>query len=114
MVEYLLDSLKSYKVICYFSEKDFDADKTVRYSKLRKGMAKKYEGFGPIEIPANPRADLSIQERKEFEGKMKLENKLIETISSSYSKVLQGLSKAIISGPRSGSHKKCYTRIFKL
>ena len=71
-----------------FSEKDFDADKTVWYSKLQKEMGKKYEGFGPIEIPANPRADSSIQEKKEFEGKIKLENKLTNT---SNNKVLQGV-----------------------
>ena len=68
MVKYLLDSLKRYKVMCEFSEKDFDAGKTVRYGKLRKEIGEKYEGFGPIEIPVNPRVDLSIQERKEFEG----------------------------------------------
>ena len=43
MIEYLLDSLKRYKVMCSFSRKDFDADKTVQNSKLRKEMAKKYE-----------------------------------------------------------------------
>ena len=66
MVEYLLDSLKIYKVMCDFSGKNFDAVKIWR---------KKYEGFGPIKTPANPRADLSIPVRKEFEGKIKLENK---------------------------------------
>ena len=30
MVEYLLDSLRRYKVMCDFSGKDFDADKTVQ------------------------------------------------------------------------------------
>ena len=74
--------------MCEFSEKDFDDDKTVLYCKQRKEVAKKYEGFGPIEIPANPRTDLAIQERKEFEGKIKLENKLIDT---SNNKVLQGV-----------------------
>ena len=87
-VVYLLDSLKWYKVMCDFSEKDFDDDKPVQYWNQRKEMAKKYEGFGPIEIPAYPRADLSIQERKEFEGKIKLENKLID---KSTNKVLQGV-----------------------
>ena len=58
----------------------------IQYSKLRKEMAKKYESFGPIETPANPRADLSFQERKEFEGKIKLENKLIDT---GYNRVLR-------------------------
>ena len=48
-------------------------------------MAEKYEGFGPTETPANPRADLSIHERKEFEGKIELENKLIGT---GYNRVL--------------------------
>ena len=86
MVEHLLDSLRRYKVICDFSGKDFDADKTVQYSKLRKEMAKKYEGFGPVETTINPRADLSIQESKEYGGKIKLENKLIDT---SYNRVLQ-------------------------
>ena len=61
-VEYLLHSLKRYKVMCDFSGKDFDADKTFQYKKLQKQMAKKYEGFGPIETAANPRADLSIHE----------------------------------------------------
>ena len=55
--------------MCDFSEKAFDADKTVQYSKLQKEMAKKYESFGATETPANPRADLSIHEKKEFEGK---------------------------------------------
>ena len=41
MVEHLLDSLRRYKVICDFSGQDFDAEKTVQYSKLRKEMAKK-------------------------------------------------------------------------
>ena len=45
-------------------------------------MAKKYEDLRPVEIPANPRADLLIQKRKEFEGKIKLENKLIDTSSN--------------------------------
>ena len=45
-------------------------------------MAKKYEDLRPIEIRANPRADLLIQKRKEFEGKIKLENKLIDTSSN--------------------------------
>ena len=35
--------------MCDFSGKDFDADKTVQYSKLQKEMGKKYEGFGPVE-----------------------------------------------------------------
>ena len=51
-------------------------------------MRKKYEGFSPTEIPANPRVDLSIQERKEFEEKIKLENKLINT---SNNKVFHGV-----------------------
>ena len=46
MVEYSLDSLKRYKVMCDFSEREFDTDETVRHSKLRKEMGKKYEGTG--------------------------------------------------------------------
>ena len=88
MVENLLDSLKTYKVTYDFSGKDFDADKTVHYSKLRNEMAKKYKSLAPIETPANPRADLSIQERKEFEEKIKLENKLIDIV---YNRILQGV-----------------------
>ena len=68
-------------------------------------MTKKYEGFGLIEAPANPRADLSIQERKEFEGKIKLENKLLTQVSIEFFKAL---SKAIVSGTGSGSHKMLY------
>ena len=39
-------------------------------------MPKYYESISPVQTPANPRADLLVQERKEFEGKTKLENKL--------------------------------------
>ena len=46
MVEYSLDSLKRYKVMCDFSERKFDTDETVRHSKLRKEMGKKDEGTG--------------------------------------------------------------------
>ena len=72
--------------MCEFSEKDFDADKTVQYSKLRKEMAKIYGGFGPVKTLAKPRAVLSIQKRKKFEGEIKLENKLIDT---GYNRVLE-------------------------
>ena len=75
-------------------------------------MAKKYEGFGPVETTINPRADLSIQESKEYGEKIKLENKLIDT---GYNRVLQkvkilrqAFSKAIVSGTRSGSHRMVY------
>ena len=51
--------------------------------KLQKEIKKRYEGFDLAETPANPRADLSIQERKEFERKLKQENKLIDTCYSS-------------------------------
>ena len=40
IVEYLLDSLKRYKVIGRFSGKDFAAEKIVQYSKQRKEMPK--------------------------------------------------------------------------
>ena len=62
--------------MCDFFGKNFDTDKTIQYSKLRKEMAKKDEAFGPIKTPTNARADLSIEERKKFEEKIKLENKL--------------------------------------
>ena len=36
--------------------------------KLQKKLKKRYEGFDPVETPANPRADLLVQDKKEFEG----------------------------------------------
>ena len=60
------------------SGKDFDVDKIVHYSKQRKEIPKWDESISPVQTPANPRADLLIQERKEFEGKIKLENKLTD------------------------------------
>ena len=41
-------------------------------------MPKQHESISPVQTPANPRADLLIQDRKEFEGKIKLENKLTD------------------------------------
>ena len=36
--------------------------------KLQKKLKKRYEGFDPVETPANPRANLLVQDKKEFEG----------------------------------------------
>ena len=36
--------------------------------KTAKKLKKRYEGFDPVETPANPRADLLVQDKKEFEG----------------------------------------------
>ena len=36
--------------------------------KLQKELKKRYEGFDPVETPANPRANLLVQDKKEFEG----------------------------------------------
>ena len=58
-----------------------------------------------MKISANPRADLWTQETKRFEGKIKLENKLIDAITIEF---FEGLSKAIVTGTRSGSHKMFY------
>ena len=41
-------------------------------------MPKQHASISPVQTPANPRADLLIQERKEFEGKIKLENKFTD------------------------------------
>ena len=60
------------------SGKDFNVDKIAQYSKQRKEIPKQHESISPVQTPANPRADLLIQERKEFEGKIKLENKLTD------------------------------------
>ena len=60
------------------SGKDFDVDKIVQYSKHRKEMPKQNESISPIQTPVSPRADLLIQERKEFRGKLKLENELTD------------------------------------
>ena len=71
--------------------------------KLQKEMKKRYKGFDPVEIPGSLGTDLSIQESKEFEGKIKLEHKLQKV------KILgQGLSLAFLSAIRSGSHKTVY------
>ena len=61
-----------------FSGKDFDIDKIVQYSKHGKEIPKWHESISPVQTPANPRADLLIRERKEFGGKLKLENKLTD------------------------------------
>ena len=80
-------------------------------TKKRKGK-KKYEDFDPTETPVNPKADLSIQGRKEYEGKIKLENKVID---SRCNRVLQkvkihqeGLSTAFVSGARRENHKMAF------
>ena len=36
--------------------------------KTAKKLKKRYEGFDPVETPANPRANLLVQDKKEFEG----------------------------------------------
>ena len=67
IVEYFLDSLKRCKVIGGLSGKNFDAGKIFQYSKQRKETPKQHESISTVQTPANPRAELLIQERKEFE-----------------------------------------------
>ena len=52
--------------MCDFSGKNFDADKTVQYSKLQNEMAKKYKSFSPNKTSTNQ--DL-IQQMKDLRGK---------------------------------------------
>ena len=66
------------------SGKDFDVDKIVQYSKHRKEMPKQNESISLVQTPANPRTDLLIQERKEFRGKIKLENELTTEVATTY------------------------------
>eukprot|EP00794_Sanderia_malayensis_P008482 gene8482-9386_t len=115
MLAHLLQALMNYKVQCEFSNKDFDADKTFQYSQLRKEMAKKFrEGFGPESVsePPKPQIEMTKEERQEYESKIKAENNLI---GKGYNRILQkvkairqGFSKVLISGTRSGSHKRVY------
>ena len=83
--------------------------------KAHKETKKKYEGFDAFENPTNPRADLTIQGKKKYEVKIKLENKLID---SGCNRVFQkvkilrhGLSTAFVSGTRSGSQSVCRDKI---
>ena len=77
-------------------------------------MAKKYEDLRPIEIPANPRADLLIQERKKFEGKIKLENKLIDTSNNNVLQRVINCYQKQWYQIQEGGVTKCYINIFKL
>ena len=80
-------------------------------------MAKKYEGFGQIEIPTNPRADLSIQKMKEFEGKIKLKNELIDTGCNRRFKKGRFLNKGYLKQlyqVKEVGVTKCYIGILKL
>ena len=38
-----------------------------KQKKTAKKLKKRYEGFDPVENPANPRTDLLVQDKKEFE-----------------------------------------------
>ena len=65
--------------MCEFSGNDFDEMlKLFRTVYCKKKMAKRYESVRRVQTPAMPRADSSIQERKEFERKIKLEIKLTD------------------------------------
>ena len=50
MIEFMLEVLRKYKVLCDYNGTDFDADKTVQYSSLIKTKTKNFEGFRPIEL----------------------------------------------------------------
>ena len=80
--------------------------------KLQKEMKKRYGSFDPFETPANLRSDLSIQGRKEYEGKIKIENKLIDSgcngVLQKVKILRQGLSTAFVSGTRSRIHKMVF------
>ena len=69
IVEYLLDSPQRYNVMYDFSGKDFDAGKTVQYSKLPKEMAKSMKVL--VQLKLLPTQELIYQFRREsnFRGK---------------------------------------------
>ena len=69
MIEYLLDSLKRYKVMFNFSRKDFDADKTVQNSKLRKEIAKMYEALPQLKLPLTQELIYRFSRRRNLRGK---------------------------------------------
>lgn len=59
MTEYSLKLLKSCKITCDYSGTDFDADKHQQYQHVRKEIAKKYKGFGPLDAIGRSNHDLS-------------------------------------------------------
>ena len=67
-------------------------------SKLRKEIAKKYEGFCPIKIFANPRADLSIQLIYQFRTGTNLRGKKIKKSSI---ELFKGSFETTVSGTKS-------------
>ena len=66
------------------SGKDFDVDKIAQYSKQRKEIPKQHESISPVQTPANPRAELLIQERKQFEGKKTQKISSLTEVTTTY------------------------------
>ena len=66
------------------SGKDFNVDKIAQYSKQRKEIPKQHESISPVQTPANPRAELLIQERKQFDGKKTQKISSLTEVTTTY------------------------------
>ena len=79
MIENLIKSIETYKAMMEYQGKDFDADKTVQYGKVRKMMAEIYEEelFGLAEDPVLPEnfCTLSKEEQSEIRKKNAVKKK---------------------------------------
>ena len=120
-VHNLIKCLASYKAVCMYEGKDFNADKPKLYECLREEMAQIYQDepnyFGPVNITANPFCFKSkdamneneLLEEKRISQQKKIDKALIRRgytrVQEKLKEIRQKFSEAVTSGRRSGSGK---------
>ena len=121
MIENLVKSLVDYKTQMTYRGLDFDGDKPLLYTEVRKRMAAIYEAdninlFGTVESNSlNPKEVefLSDEDVKKMKNDIKVHNQAIirgrNRVQEKIKEIRQNFSKALINGTRSGSGKVVFS-----
>ena len=118
-VHNLIKCLASYKVVCMYEGKDFNADKPKLYKVLRKEMARIYQDepsyFGPVSADPfcfkskDAMNENELLEEKRISQQRKIDKALIKRgytrVQEKHKEIRQKFSEAVTSVRRSGSGK---------
>ncbi|XP_028414211.1 uncharacterized protein LOC114537269 [Dendronephthya gigantea] len=122
MIELLINSIETYKVMCEYEGKDFDADRTKQYEWIRVQMQQIYSAeFGPPEAESALSREMTKEEKDAHIKKSKSQRDQIKKgygrVQEKVKEIRQNFSSAITNGRRSGSGKivfAYYDRLVKI
>ncbi|XP_046848039.1 uncharacterized protein LOC124441607 [Xenia sp. Carnegie-2017] len=122
MIELLINNIETYKTMCEYEGKDFDADRTKQYEWIRVQMLEMYsDHFGPAEADIPHAMEMSKDEKEAYVKDLKVQRDFIKKgycrIQEKVKEIRQNFGTAVTNGKRSGSGKivfEFYDRLAKI